>query len=282
MRQSLPVYDVTEQSFEQDVIERSRTVPVVVDFWAPWCGPCRLLGPVLESLVRSYEGRVELAKLNTDEALNLSYRYGIEAIPAVKGFRDGEVVTEFTGVLPEPQVRSFLERLLPSEADRLAELAVQQAYRGDTAAAEETYRQALRSDPGHRASSIGLARLLAARREADEALALVRALPGDDEAARIVAEIGFSRAAEDVDRSALKARLDADPRDVDALYRLAMAEAAAGEYEPALGRLLDVVRFDRSYGDDAGRKAMLDLFALLGDQHPLTQTYRRQLGYVLF
>src|SRR5579875_1121351 len=136
MRQSLPVYDVTEQSFEQDVIERSRTVPVVVDFWAPWCGPCRLLGPVLESLVRSYEGRVELAKLNTDEALNLSYRYGIEAIPAVKGFRDGEVVTEFTGVLPEPQVRSFLERLLPSEADRLAELAVQQAYRGDTAAAE--------------------------------------------------------------------------------------------------------------------------------------------------
>jgi putative thioredoxin len=282
VRQPAAVYDVTEQSFEQEVIERSRSVPVVVDFWAPWCGPCRMLGPMLESLVRSYDGRIELAKLNTDEAPNLAYRYRIDAIPAVKGFRDGEVVDEFSGALPEPQVRAFLQRLLPSEADHLAERAARQAYGGDPAGAEASYRQALDLDPAHRSSVLGLARLLLAREETDEALELLRKVPGDSEASRLLAEIAFSQAAQGADAAALRARLQNDPRDVDALYRLAMVEAARGEYEPALQRLLEVVRLDRSYGDDAGRRGMLDIFTLLSDAHPLTQTYRRQLSYVLF
>ncbi len=282
MTQSITVRDVTEANFDQAVIERSRTVPVVVDFWAPWCGPCRLLGPMLESAVQSFGGRVELAKLNTDEAPNLSYRYGIEAIPAVKAFRDGEVASEFTGALPEAQVRAFLQGLLPSEADQLVDQAARQAYSGNNAAAEESYRQALRLDPGHRAASVGLARLLVARQQADEALSVLDRLPGDSEGARLRAEIALGRAAQGVDAPSLRARIESNPRDVDALYRLAMAEAAAGEYEPALQRLLDVVRFDRSYEGDAGRKAMLEIFAVLGDENPLTQTYRRRLGFLLF
>src|SRR6266568_5562832 len=125
------VHDVAERDFENAVIERSRQMPVVVDFWAPWCGPCRLLGPILESQVGAYGGRIELAKLNTDENPNVAARYRIEGIPAVKAFRDGAVRSEFTGALPEAQVRTFLQQLLPSEADELADAAVRQAYAGD-------------------------------------------------------------------------------------------------------------------------------------------------------
>jgi putative thioredoxin len=276
------VRDVDERNFEQSVIERSRQVPVVVDFWAPWCGPCRLLGPMLESLVDSYGGRIELAKLNTDDNPNLAYQYQIEGIPAVKGFKDGRVLTEFTGALPEPQVRAFLQRLLPSEADELAERAARQAYAGDISAAEASYQQALRLDPGHRSASIGLARLLLSHQADEEAIGLLDRLPGDEEATRLRAEVSFRRSGENADVGELEARLEHDPSDVDALYHLAMAKAAQGEYEAALQQLLEVVKRDRAYEDDAGRRAMLDIFALLGDEHPLTQTYRRQLGYVLF
>jgi putative thioredoxin len=276
------VRDVDEREFEQAVIERSRQVPVVVDFWAPWCGPCRLLGPILESLVGTYGGRIELAKLNTDENPSISAKYRIEGIPAVKAFRDGKMVSEFTGALPEAQVRAFLQRLLPSKADELAEAAVRQAYSGDLSGAEATYRQALESESGNRSAVLGLVRLLLAREAEDEALALLGRLPGDPEAVKLRAELGLKRAGSEVNDSELRDRLAADSKDVDAHYQLGMALAARGQYEEALEQLLDVVRLDRAYQEDAGRKAMLDIFALLGDDNPLTQSYRRQLGSVLF
>jgi len=276
------VHDVAERDFENAVIERSRQLPVVVDFWAPWCGPCRLLGPMLESLVGSYGGRIELAKVNTDENPEISARYRIEGIPAVKAFRDGMLKSEFTGALPEPQVRAFLQKLLPSEADELADAAVRQAYAGDAAGAEATYRRAIVQDSSHRAANLGLARLLLAHDEAEDALRLLANLPGDDEATRLRAEIGLKRSGTDADLRALRDRLERDPADVDALYQLGMALAAQGSYEEALERLLEVVRRDRSYDNDAGRRAILDIFALLGDAHPLTQTYRRRLSSLLF
>jgi putative thioredoxin len=276
------VRDVDESGFEREVLARSHSVPVVVDFWAPWCGPCRQLGPVLERLVASYEGRIELAKLNTDEHPALAQQYRVEGIPAVKAFRDGRVVSEFTGALPEHQVRAFLQRLVPSRADELAAEAATLAYSGNRTGAEESYRQALEEDRGHRAASIGLARLLAARDQDQEAIAILASLPADEEAARLRAELTLKQAATGADEPSYEARLANDPADLDAAYRLALALAARGEYERALEYLLGVVRRDRRYGDDAGRKAMLDIFALLGDESPLTRTYRRRLSNVLF
>lgn len=276
------VRDVDELTFAQDVIERSRTVPVVVDFWAPWCGPCRLLGPMLEAAVTSYGGQIELAKLNTDENPALAEQFGIEGIPAVKAFVDGRLATEFTGALPEPQVRAFLQSLLPSKADQLAESAARLAYAGDQDGAERAYGEALVQDSAHRAANIGLALLLIARGEEDEALKLLQRLPGDPEATRLRSEISLRRAAGDVSIADLQARVTADPTDVDALYRLAVALAAQQQYEQALEYLLEVVRRDRAYQDDGGRKMMLEIFALLGDSNPLTQRYRRQLSSILF
>jgi putative thioredoxin len=282
MTTSAFIHDVEERTFEQTVLDRSRHIPVVVDFWAPWCGPCRLLGPILESLVGSYGGRIELAKLNTDENPNIAARYRIEGIPAVKAFRDGAVQSEFTGALPEPQVRAFLQKLLPSEADELADAAVRLAYAGDAAGAEATYRRAIVQDGSHRAANLGLARLLLARDAEDDALKLLANLPADPEATRLRAEIALKRAGGAADLDALRTRLAGDKRDVDAHYHLGMALAAQGAYEEALEHLLDVVRLDRSYQEDAGRKALIDIFALLGDADPLTQTYRRRLANLLF
>lgn len=283
--QSAHIYDVDEASFQAAVIERSRTVPVVVDFWAPWCGPCRQLGPVLERLATELQGQFELAKLNTDENPRISQTFRVEGIPAVKAFKDGKLFSEFTGALPEPQVRAWLMPLLPSVADRLAEQGDELAAAGHFNAAEDVYREALTKQAVHAASAVGLARILAERGELGEAEALriLSSYPNDQRANQLRGEIGLRKASSGVgDQQALEARLAADPKDAAAHYELGMAQAAAADYEPALNHLLSLVRLDRSYKDDAGRKAMLDLFSLLGDDSPLTQSYRKQLSYLLF
>jgi putative thioredoxin len=276
------VYDVEDATFQAAVIDRSHTVPVVVDFWAPWCGPCRQLGPLLERLADQYDGQFELAKLNTDENPSTSQAFRIEGIPAVKAFKDGRMVTEFTGALPESQVRAFLTRILPSEADRMAQRADELAAAGHVNAAEDSYREALSKQAVHSGAAVGLARLLANRGEEDEALRILSTYPNDASANQLRAEIGLRKANGSTDRKELEERLAADPKDVEANYQLGMALAAEGDYDPAFEHMLAVVRLDRGYGEDAGRKAMLDLFNLLGDESPLTQRYRKQLSYLLF
>ena len=282
MAASMPVHDVDTDQFSSDVIERSHQVPVVVDFWAPWCGPCRMLGPTLEKLVLALDGRVELAKINTDENPSLAQAFQITGIPAVKAFRDGQVIDEFTGALPEAQVQRFLHRLLPSQADALAEAAARLAYSGDSEAAEREYQRALEADGSHRDAALGLARLLISRGAELEAASLLERIPADQEARQLLGEIRFRQAATGEQAADLEARLSLDPADVDAHFRLGMSLAAKGEYESALDHLLEVVRRDRSYQDDAGRKAMLDLFALLGDDDARTQYFRRLLSSILF
>jgi putative thioredoxin len=278
------VFDVDQRTFQQAVVERSHTVPVVVDFWAPWCGPCRMLGPVLEQLAGEYGGKFELAKLNTDENPSISQAFGITGIPAVKAFKDGRVANEFVGALPEPRVRAFLETLMPSEADVLTRRADELAEAGHLNAAEDAYREALRLQPVHAAATIGLARVLSGQGDVQrqEALRLLSAFPNDQRAAQLKAEIAVGEAAASVDTVELERRIGDNPKDVDAQYKLGMALAAAGSYEQALDHLLTVVRLDRGYDDDAGRRAMLDLFNLLGNEHPLTATYRRRLSQLLF
>ncbi len=276
------VRDVRDADFETAVIERSRQVPVVVDFWAPWCGPCRQLGPVLERLAAGAEGAWELVKVNTDENPRTAAQYRIQGIPAVKGFRDGKMVAEFTGALPEPQVRAFLTRLLPNQADLLVREGADLEQSGYLATAEDRYRDALAKDANHAAAVLSLARLLLAREATAEALALLDRRPGDPEAQKLRAELALNQATTGVDIATLESRLAADADDAAAHYHLGRALAARGDYEPALEHLLATVRLDRKLDDDGARKAMLDIFALLGDADERTQRYRRMLGALLF
>jgi putative thioredoxin len=280
------VFDVDEQSFQTTVLERSRTVPVVVDFWAPWCGPCRQLGPILERLAGESGGQFELAKLNTDENPNISQSFGIQGIPHVIAFKDGKAANQFTGALPEPQVRAFVAKLLPSEVDRLTEQGEELAAAGHFNAAEDAFRAALQKQAVHPRAAVGLARILAERGEIGEAEALrvLSSYPNDAQANQLRASIGLRKAGAESggDRQALEERIANNPRDVAAHYELGLALAAEGQQEQALQRLLEVVRLDRSFNDDAGRKSMVDLFSVLGEDSPLTQTYRKKLGYLLF
>jgi putative thioredoxin len=277
-----PVRDISDAEFESAVIRRSHDVPVVVDFWAAWCGPCRQLGPVLERLAAEAGGAWELVKINIDHNPRTAAQYRVQSIPAVKGFRDGAMVAEFLGAVPEAQVRSFLTRLLPSEADRLAREGAEMERSGYLATAEDRYRDALAQDPGHARATVGLARVLAARNAIDEALSLLDRRPVDPEAQKLRAEISLKRAAGSVDLDGLRSRVRSNPKDAAAQYELGRALAAAGEYEQALEHLLETVKLDRSLDDDGARKAMLDIFALLGDDDERTQRYRRMLGMVLF
>jgi len=278
------VVDAGDKDFERVVLERSKTTPVVVDFWAPWCGPCRTLGPLLERLAGEAGGAFVLAKVNVDENPGLAAALNVRSIPMVLGFRHGELVSEFVGALPEAGVREFLRRVLPSEAERMAVAAAELAQRGQTTEAEATLRRALELEPRCDRALLDLAGLLADRQDAAAALALLdRVAPGPLRAPadRLAAEIRV-REAGAADEPALRARLAADPADLETRFRLAQALAARSRYEEALAEYLDLVRRDRSFRDDAARKAILDIFELLGPADGLVDRYRSELAKVLF
>jgi len=278
------IVDVGDADFERAVLERSKDVPVVVDFWAPWCAPCRALGPVLERLATEYAGDFVLAKVNVDEAPAVAQAFRVQSIPAVKGFRDGALVAEFVGAQPEPAIRQFLSALLPSEADRLAREGEGRLAADDATGAEVAFRDALARDARHPHALLGLARCHAERNEVPEALShLERISPNASvarEAERLAAELR-TRADGAGDEAALRARLAADPSDLDARLALGRALAAHRRYEDALAELLEVVRRDRRHADEAARKAMLDVFQVLGDD-PVVDRYRSELAKALF
>jgi putative thioredoxin len=278
------VIDTGDSTFGRDVLERSMSVPVVVDFWAPWCGPCRVLGPLLERLANEHGGAFLLAKVNVDENPQLSQRFRVQSIPMVLGFRDGQPVAEFVGALPEPGVREFLLRLVPSEAELLAREAERLLSEGQASTAEKHLVQALELDPRCDRALLAMASLLAERGEAPRALELLERVGAGRyraEADRLAAQLRV-RASGGADEAALRARLAADPGDVQARFDLARHCAAVGRYDEALAQYLEIVRVDRRFQDDAARKAMLDIFELLGSDHPLVERYRSELAKVLF
>lgn len=278
------VIDVGDADFEQRVLVGSETTPVVVDFWAPWCAPCRTLGPVLERLAEEHDGAFVLAKVDVDQAPAVAQTFGIRSIPAVMGFRDGALVGQFVGAQPEPAVRQFLAGVLPTEADRLVREGLALAAT-DPAGAETTLRAALERETRHPRALLGLARLLAERDAVADALPLLERIspnaPVARDAERLAAALR-TRLDGTGDEAALRARVAADPTDLGARLALGRSLAASGQHEAALPELLDVVQRDRHYDDDGARRAMLDLFEVLGPQHPLTDRYRSELAKALF
>ena len=285
MANAAVVKDVSESTFEADVIARSRAVPVVVDFWAAWCAPCRTLGPIIEREVAALDGRVELVKVDTDANPNLAAQYEIRGIPAVKAFSGGQVAKEFVGVQSADFLRRWLAELAPSPGKQALAAGAVLAVKGDRAGAESAFR-ALQGDPevGNQAA-VALAELLLDAGRADDAEAALAGVdprsPQADDADATRRRIAFVRDATAFGgRDAAAAAVARDGNDLEARFALASAQAAALEWEPALGEFLEIVKRNRKFRDDGARRAMLVIFEHLGAQHPLVSEFRRQLQIV--
>jgi len=273
--------DVGLADFQQHVLEESRQRPVVVDFWAPWCGPCKSLKPILEKLAAEYGGKFLLAKINSDDNQELAARYAVRGIPSVKAFIDGEPVDEFSGALPEGEVRAFLDRLIPSPADELRAQAAELRLAGDTSAALQRLADASRLAPAHVGIRLDAAEIMLDLGEADEASRLLASVPDDADprAPQLKARLQFVGTAE-ADEAELSARVAADENDLEARLKLANLHVAAGRFEPGMVQLLEIVRRDRGFEDDIGRKTLLSVFTLLGSGE-LVSRYRRLLASAL-
>lgn len=278
--------DVTESNFLQEVIEASHRFPVFVDFWAPWCGPCRSLGPILEKLAAEYQGRFRLAKVNSDENQALAAQFGVRGIPNVKAVVDGQIVNEFTGALPESAVREFIDALLPSPAEPLRQEARAARARGEGDATRKLLLQAIHLDPRHEPARLDLIDVLLDAGDLAEAQRLLdetaEAGKDRDRIDSLAARLALAGdAAGGADEETLRARIAADAGDLAVRLELARMLAAKQDFRGALEELLEIVRRDRSFDDDIGRKTMLQIFSLLGADSDLMREFRGKLSSLL-
>jgi len=267
---SAHAYDANVSDFDDKVVAASHHVPVIVDFWAEWCQPCRILKPILEKLAAEYGGRFILAKVNSDENQEIAARYGVRGIPAVKAFVDGEMVSEFTGALPEGQVRDFIDALIPSPAEPLRQEALAARDRGELDAARKMLAEVLKLDPRSEIAYLDFVDVSLDAGVLDEAQEVLDAVAGKArDAARVAAlqaRLQLLASAGNVDTAALQAAVAASPDDLDARLQLANALAATTNYRGAFENLLEIVRRDRKWNEEAARKTMLTLFGMLGTQ----------------
>lgn len=278
--------DVTEDDFETQVIAVSSRVPVVVDFWAEWCGPCRVLKPLLEKLAEEYQGRFILAKVDSDQNQGLARQFAVRGIPTVVGLSGGKEVARFSGAQPEGMVREFLEKLIPSPADELVRVAGEVLAGGDVPHALRILDEALALDGGHPGARIAAAGILLQENRFDEAAAILAALSPaqrmDERVSALTARLDFALKSRALpDPAVLQACIGENGNDLQARLQLASLLTTRGDYEAALEQLLAIVRLDRKFGDDAGRKTMLEVFSLLGGSGELVSRYRRLLAQAL-
>jgi putative thioredoxin len=288
-----PVADVTAANFMAEVVDGSFEQPVIVDFWAPWCGPCKQLGPILEKVVRGAGGAVRMVKLNIDENPEIAQQMRIQSIPAVYAFKDGRPVDGFVGALPESQVRQFVERLGgaavgPSPIEQAMTMAKEAAQGGDHASAMGIYSQILQRESDNPEALAGLARALIARGELGEAREL---LDGVTKEIAKHAEIAAARSALELAEEGqkamgsvgkLRARLDLNPDDHEARFELATALFGADERESAIDELLTLFRRDRNWDEQAARRQLVKFFEVMGPTDPLTLSGRRRLSSLMF
>jgi putative thioredoxin len=286
------IKDATLQTFAADVLDASMEVPVIVDFWAPWCGPCKQLGPHLERAVEQAKGAVRLVKVNIDENPEIAQQLRIQSIPTVYAFKNGQPVDGFMGAIPESQIKAFVQGLIagggpePAEDDTLAR-ADEALAKHDLSAAAQLYGQILQDEPGHPKAVAGLARCYLESGDLDRAqksLGLVRPDGAADEAIRAVqAELSLKEKAASADDVArLRAAIESSPADLQARFDLAIALDAKGKREEAIDQLLDIVRRDRKWNEEAARKHLVTLFEAMGPADPRTIAARRRLSSLLF
>jgi putative thioredoxin len=282
------------ETFAADVLEASREVPVIVDFWAPWCGPCKQLGPALERAVNDAKGAVKLVKVNIDENQEIARQLRIQSIPTVYAFKNGQPVDGFMGAVPQSQIKTFVASLTGDAAhgghDHAAEVlaAADEAFAaGDISTAAQAFAHVLQDEPGHPKAVAGLARCYLKSGDVERAkqtLQLVRPDGVADEAIRAVeAELSLQeQAAKAGDTAPLRAKLEANPKDHQARYDLALALDGAGQREEAIEQLLELVRLDRKWNDEAARKHLVTLFEAMGPTDERTLAARRKLSGILF
>lgn len=281
--------DATLATFEKDVIAASTLAPVLVDFWAPWCGPCRTLGPMLERLETEYGGKWKLVKVNVDENQELAAHFQVRSIPHVIAFADGRPVDQFVGVLAEGQLRAFLDRLVPDGAEAARRAALAALAEGRRDEAYDALKATLAYDPGYDDARMDLIEMLLEDQRIDDARAEVELLSPkttqgiDARFNALKTRLDAVDAAADLPPTdALEARVAADPADLEARFDLASALIARRQYAGALEHLLEIVKCDRSFREDIGRKTMLSVFDLAAGQPQLVSEWRRKLSAALY
>ena len=278
--------DIKTANFADEVIEASRQVPVLVDFWADWCQPCRQLSPLLASLAVELAGKLKVVKINTDQEKELAAKFGIRNLPTVVLFKDGRPVDQFSGLVPKRAIADFLDRHLPRESDALLQQAQETADNGDLAGAISVLQKALAKDPDNERIHPGLIRLLMKAGDYEQAEQLINNLPVNQQHSEDITMLqaslrflGILRDAPDV--PTLVNAIKKNPDDLQSRYQLSAHKVILEEYEAAMDQLLEIVRRDRAFGDDGARKALLDIFTILGNSGDLVKGYRSKLALLL-